>query len=106
MAGPDAAGSGSLHLTPLLFSDKKHGNPQRQLLKESKASSPSFCGLSTSISTASLLLLQITIFFMAASVEFITGTIFAVVMVLIGLGAIWIVYWQTYFLLRHQSKLC
>jgi hypothetical protein len=41
---------------------------------------------------------------MAASVEFITGTIFAAVMVLIGLGAIWIVRWQTYFLLRHQGK--
>jgi hypothetical protein len=41
---------------------------------------------------------------MGASAEFITGTIFAAVMVLIGLGAIWIVRWQTYFLLRHQGK--
>jgi hypothetical protein len=41
---------------------------------------------------------------MGASVEFITGTVFAAVMVLIGLGAIWIVRWQTYFLLHHQGK--
>jgi Kef-type K+ transport system membrane component KefB len=41
---------------------------------------------------------------MSVSVEFITATIFAVIMVLIGLGAIWIVRWQTYFLLRHQGK--
>jgi hypothetical protein len=41
---------------------------------------------------------------MSASVEFITATTFAVIMVLIGLGAIWIVRWQTYFLLRHQGK--
>jgi hypothetical protein len=40
---------------------------------------------------------------MSASAEFITGTIFAAIMVMIGLGAIWIVRWQTYFLLRHQS---
>jgi hypothetical protein len=41
---------------------------------------------------------------MAVTAEFITATIFAVIMVLIGLGAIWIVRWQTYFLLRHQGK--
>ena len=40
---------------------------------------------------------------MSSSAEFITGTVFAAVMVLIGLGAIWIVRWQTYFLLRHQG---
>jgi hypothetical protein len=40
---------------------------------------------------------------MSASAEFITGTVFAAIMVMIGLGAIWIVRWQTYFLLRHQS---
>jgi hypothetical protein len=40
---------------------------------------------------------------MSASAEFITGTIFAAIMVVIGLGAIWMVRWQTYFLLRHQS---
>src|SRR6266480_6542775 len=42
---------------------------------------------------------------MSLSAEFITATVFAVIMVLIGLGAIWIVYWQTYFLLRHQGEL-
>jgi hypothetical protein len=41
---------------------------------------------------------------MSLSAEFITATVFAVIMVLIGLGAIWIVRWQTYFLLRHQSE--
>jgi hypothetical protein len=41
---------------------------------------------------------------MSLSAEFITATIFAIVMVLLGLGAIWIVRWQTYFLLRHQGK--
>jgi hypothetical protein len=41
---------------------------------------------------------------MSLSAEFITATVFAVVMVLIGLGAIWIVRWQTYFLLRHQGE--
>ena len=41
---------------------------------------------------------------MGASAEFITGTVFAAVMVLIGLGAIWIVRWQTYFLIHHQGK--
>jgi hypothetical protein len=41
---------------------------------------------------------------MGASAEFITGTIFATVMVLIGLGAIWIVRWQAYFLLHHQGR--
>jgi hypothetical protein len=40
---------------------------------------------------------------MPASVEFITATIFAVIMILIGLGAIWIVRWQTYFILRNQG---
>jgi hypothetical protein len=40
---------------------------------------------------------------MSASAEFITSTVFAAIMVMIGLGAIWIVRWQTYFLLRHQS---
>ena len=40
---------------------------------------------------------------MSASAEFITSTVFAAVMVMIGLGAIWIVRWQTYLLLRHQS---
>jgi hypothetical protein len=40
---------------------------------------------------------------MGVSAEFITGTVFAAVMVIIGLGAIWIVRWQTYFLLNHQS---
>jgi hypothetical protein len=40
---------------------------------------------------------------MGLSAEFITGTVFAAVMVIIGLGAIWIVRWQTYFLLNHQS---
>ena len=39
---------------------------------------------------------------MSASAEFITGTVFAAIMVVIGLGAIWMVRWQTYFLLRHQ----
>ena len=42
---------------------------------------------------------------MSPSAEFITAIVFAVIMVLIGLGAIWIVRWQTYFLLRHQGKL-
>jgi hypothetical protein len=41
---------------------------------------------------------------MSVTAEFITATIFATIMVLIGLGAIWIVRWQTYFLLRHQGK--
>jgi hypothetical protein len=41
---------------------------------------------------------------MSVSAEFITGTVFAAVMVLIGLGAIWIVRWQTYFLLHHQGR--
>jgi hypothetical protein len=41
---------------------------------------------------------------MSVSVEFIIATVFAVIMVLIGFGAIWIVRWQTYFLLRHQGK--
>jgi hypothetical protein len=41
---------------------------------------------------------------MSGSAEFITATVFAVIMVLIGLGAIWIVRWQTYFLLRHQGE--
>jgi hypothetical protein len=41
---------------------------------------------------------------MSVSVEFITATTFAAIMVLIGIGAIWIVRWQTYFLLRHQGK--
>jgi len=41
---------------------------------------------------------------MGASAEFITGTVFAAVMVLLGLGAIWIVRWQTYFLIRRQGK--
>jgi hypothetical protein len=41
---------------------------------------------------------------MYLSAEFITATVFAVIMVLIGLGAIWIVRWQTYFLLRHQGE--
>jgi hypothetical protein len=45
-----------------------------------------------------------TISLMGASAEFITGTVFAAVMVLIGLGAIWIVRWQTYFLIHHQGK--
>jgi hypothetical protein len=40
---------------------------------------------------------------MSASAEFITNTVFAAIMVVIGLSAIWIVRWQTYFLLRHQS---
>ena len=40
---------------------------------------------------------------MSASAEFITSTVFAAITVMIGLGAIWIVRWQTYFLLRHQS---
>jgi hypothetical protein len=40
---------------------------------------------------------------MGVSAEFITGTVFAAVMVIIGLGAIWIVWWQTHFLLNHQS---
>jgi hypothetical protein len=40
---------------------------------------------------------------MSASAEFITSTVFAAIMVMIGLGAIWIVRWQAYFLLRHQS---
>jgi hypothetical protein len=41
---------------------------------------------------------------MSAKAEFITATAFAAIMVLIGLGAIWIVRWQTYFLLRHQGE--
>jgi hypothetical protein len=41
---------------------------------------------------------------MSAKAEFIAATVFAVIMVLIGLGAIWIVRWQTYFLLRHQGE--
>jgi hypothetical protein len=41
---------------------------------------------------------------MRTSAEFITTTAFAAVMVLIGLGGIWIVRWQTYFLLHHQGK--
>ena len=40
---------------------------------------------------------------MSASAEFITSTFFAAITVMIGLGAIWVVRWQTYFLLRHQS---
>jgi len=40
---------------------------------------------------------------MSASAEFITGTVFAAIMLMIGLSAIWIVRWQAYFLLRHQS---
>jgi hypothetical protein len=41
---------------------------------------------------------------MSPSAEFITATVFAVIMVLIGFGTIWIVRWQTYFLLRHQGE--
>ena len=41
---------------------------------------------------------------MSLSAEFIAATVFAVIMVLISLGAIWIVRWQTYFLLRHQGE--
>lgn len=41
---------------------------------------------------------------MSAKAEFITATAFAAIMVLIGLGAIWIVRWQTYFLLHHQGE--
>src|SRR2546423_1985107 len=40
---------------------------------------------------------------MGVSAEFVTATIFAVIMVIIGLAAIWTVRWQTYFLLDHQS---
>jgi hypothetical protein len=42
---------------------------------------------------------------MSPSSDLITNIVFGVVMVVIGIVAIWVVRWQTYFLLRHQSKL-
>jgi hypothetical protein len=41
---------------------------------------------------------------MGTSAEFITGTLFTAVMVVIGLSTIWIVRWQIFFLLNHQSR--
>ena len=42
---------------------------------------------------------------MSPSPDLITNIVFGIIMVVIGIVAIWVVRWQTYFLLRHQSKL-
>jgi hypothetical protein len=41
---------------------------------------------------------------MYTSPDFITAVVFGVIMVIIGLAAIWIVHWQTHVLLRQQRK--
>jgi hypothetical protein len=41
---------------------------------------------------------------MRISPELIAAVVFGVIMVIIGLAAIWIVHWQTHVLLRQQRK--
>jgi hypothetical protein len=41
---------------------------------------------------------------MSPSPDLIANIVFGIIMVVIGIVAIWVVRWQTYFLLRHQSK--
>lgn len=41
---------------------------------------------------------------MGVSPEFIAAVVFGVIMIVIGLAAIWIVHWQTHVLLRQQRK--
>jgi hypothetical protein len=42
---------------------------------------------------------------MSPSPDLVVNIVFGLIMIVIGISAIWIVRWQTYFLLFHQSKL-
>jgi hypothetical protein len=42
---------------------------------------------------------------MSSSPDLVVNILFGIIMVLVGIAAIWVVRWQTYFLLRRQGKL-